>query len=476
MGQAAEPGWATAALACRQQMEAWIDRALARHAAVPYMGSHDEGEFLASWFTHHLLTGDERIIAFARSLCDGFAEWVAKNYMHGYPSRAEAHHGPENYNYFLLRLWQVDRYGPAAELLVDAAHHVGNWAPGVPDWFDWESGWFVNWWTGAKEVGGPETRFEVPDHVRLIQLALAGYHVTEEAKYLDLSVRWSRRWAQAIRDAPLGQPPLELIPPGAEPDSEQLSVASSRHHLTPDDPRVEPHVAAGTIDALLDLWQLTDEALFRDAARKLCEALIPELGDAYAEPPGGYLIQYRARTGDTSLDERIIEALEPLREPTPGNPLMVIESSGSGPVRGIGGRWDMIRWGYRQPDGSILPEQALSCASMALGYALTGDVEWARRAMELAALRIKLAARSLRDGRESGCLGDTTHAAAAGNGRCSGYGCMTTAYYPLVAGAVRRFGQEELDPRLPQTPLPPQMATLIRPAPCNEAPRLYQGS
>ncbi len=472
MPEGTEQQWVKAALACREQMDRWIDQALARHESVPYMGGPDEGEFLSSWFSHYLLTGDERIIQFARQMCDGFRQHAAANFFHGYPPQAEAHHGTENYNYFLLRLWRVDRYAPAGELLVDAAHHVGNWVSEVPAWFDWDSGWFVNWWTGTRQIGGPQTRFEVPDHFRLIQLALAGYHVTAESKYLDLCILWSRRWAEAILQAPLGNPPLEMIPPGSNPDPEELRVASCRHHLTADDPLVEPHVASGTLDALLDLWELTDEEVFRNAARKLCEALIPELGDPAAEPPAGYLMQYRARTGDTSLDERILEALGPLRTPTEGNPLMVIESFGSGPVRGIGKRWDMVRWGYRQMDGSIQPEQAHSCASMALGYALTGEVEWARRALELAALRMKLACQTLRDGRITGCSGDTIHAVAAGNGRCSGYGCMTAAYYPLVAGAIRRFGQEELDERL-EPPVPPDVATLMRPAPCTEPAKIY---
>ena len=82
--------------------------------------------------------------------------------------------------------------------------------------------------------------------------------------------------------------------------------------------------------------------------------------------------------------------------------------------------------------------------------------------------RLKMARQTLRDGRITGCSGDSTHAAAAGNGRCSGYGCMTAAFYPLVGGAVRRFGQDELDPRLPAMPLADDVATLVRPAPSQE--------
>jgi len=41
-------------------MQWWINDALHCHAEVRHRGGHDEGSFIASWFTHYLVFGEER--------------------------------------------------------------------------------------------------------------------------------------------------------------------------------------------------------------------------------------------------------------------------------------------------------------------------------------------------------------------------------------------------------------------------------
>ena len=103
------PHWAAAFFAVRREMYQWITDALHRHASIPYGGGHDEGSFIASWLTDHLLFGDERVLDFARFLRDGFAEWSREHLLHGFYRSGEAHHQTEIYNCFLARLCGCSR-------------------------------------------------------------------------------------------------------------------------------------------------------------------------------------------------------------------------------------------------------------------------------------------------------------------------------------------------------------------------------
>jgi hypothetical protein len=109
----------------------------------------------------------------------------------------------------------------------------------------------------------------------------------------------------------------------------------------------------------------------------------------------------------------------------------------------IGRRRDQIRWGYQQSEGSIHMESSPSPACLMLGYTISSDLGLAERALAKARRRMELAAFVLRDGREHGCGAHSVHAVAAGHGRATGAGCVTTTLYPFALGAFRYAGVDE---------------------------------
>lgn len=82
--------------------------------------------------------------------------WASEAFHHGYyRADAEAHHHTENFTRVVARLWLVDRLDESyRSALLDLAHHLGNWEPGVPAWYDWEAHRFRDGYLGTQRVGG----------------------------------------------------------------------------------------------------------------------------------------------------------------------------------------------------------------------------------------------------------------------------------------------------------------------------------
>lgn len=533
------PDWADAFFELRDEMQRWIEASLSRQEQIPYRGGHDEGTFIASWFGHHLLFGEPRVLDFARYLRDGFAEWSRDHMLHGFYREGEAHHQTEIYTFFLSRLWQVAPDDRTAELILDAAHHIGNWVEGYPDWYDWDERRFLSWQIGTERVGTDDASgYEVPDHFRLIQIALVAHRISGQQRYLDLCTGYADRWAKAILEAPADEPPtvLRWDATGRERPEERAALGAHHHGDWPLE-RVEPHVPAGTIDVMLDLYALTGEQRYAYAARRLCEALLPALADPYSNPPGALLMRYRATTGDLSLDDAVLERLtgsidqmlqgldgmlrfleqtqisgyalaaarlyssladnpfaaDRLEEyarryhdlvgerPATGareeTPVLVVETLNPEPVAGIGKRRDMVRWAWENRLGGLRPTSCPPPPSLVLAWQITRDDELVAHALRAVGRRVGLARRSLRDGRHHGCAGTSIGAVASGHGRDGGYGNVTGAFYP-AAGLLRDLSVERPIVRVRQPGgaphLPPEVAMLVRP----DAPeaRLYNDS
>jgi len=174
---------AEAADAFLDEMRAWVEAVLEAHADGFVSDSHDGGTFMVPWGVHARATGDRRAVEFMRRYRDGAkARFEASDqWLDGYWRRQEAHHGPEHFGLFLRALWELDpKDAETVRQFEDAAEHVGNWKPGLPDWYDWDRDVFRSFFLGTEHVGEPGP--DVPEHVRFVALALTAREMTGKGR------------------------------------------------------------------------------------------------------------------------------------------------------------------------------------------------------------------------------------------------------------------------------------------------------
>ncbi|UCH35047.1 MAG: hypothetical protein JSV65_01475 [Armatimonadota bacterium] len=433
------PPWAAAQFRLRQAVGDWVRAAVSRQRRIPWQGGHDEGTFTASWFGYYLLTGDEAVLDFLRWLRDGLLDWGHRHLFHGYYAEGEVHHQPENFIFFLPRLWHADPDPRVAEALNDAAHHAGNWVEGVPPWYDWDRHRFRSWRLGTREVvAEPPHDIERPDHFRIIEMALCAYRAVGDERYLDLARDFCGRWAREILDSDT-LPAVQLLTmpfaEGAYSDN-QVQAANG-----PPEQRLELHIGAGTTDVLLDLFSITREDILAAAARKILASGMAHLGEPYGHPFAAALRAYRTTTADTTLDDDIAARIHSADEEVE-SAMLVAAPRGPHPM-GVGQRRDQVRWVISRDGERWEPDDRPSPPALVLAWDVTGDERLAAQAMRTAAERIELAAAALSDGREHGCGARSISAVASGHGRNSGIGEVTGVLYPLALGAHRRFGADD---------------------------------
>ena len=445
------PAWAREQLALRDVMGRWIASSGREQRLMPYRGGkrhHDEGSFTAAWCGHHLLTGDPIVLEFMHWLRDEYLAYSIDHQVHGYDEWGEVHHQPEHYMVFLTRLWHLDKSDRRTiDALVDAAHHTGNWIPGVTPWYDWENHRFLSWSIGTRLVQDyPPYDFNVPDHFKPVQMALTAHLATGQDRYLDLCCDYADMWTGSILEADDDDPPCLLY--NQELDRSERERLYGKHNAralrmyydAPPSVRVEQHLAAASLEILLDLFTLTGNGRYVDAVRKLVPYIVEANSDPEVEMPAMFLTKYREATGDTSFDGQIGDQLEG-RKPVDISRLVLLAPAtherNAGATGRMGWRQDSVRWGYQGDDGIISPDPGPSPSALMLGYAIDGDLSMATRALAVARRRMELATFVLRDGREHGCAAHSIHAVAAGHGRATGAGCVTTTLYPFALGSYR---------------------------------------
>ena len=426
----------------RDEMGRWLEQSMRMDGPGPHGGGEDEANYALAWLPHYLVTGNPKVGEHFRHLLDCLAGWVQRECLHGYEPEAEAHHGTEPFLLFLPRyigLFPDDQ--KAKSLLEDAAHHIGNWVKGIPEWYDYDRDCFYSYHLGTRTViREPKFEYEAAEHFRFIHIALAAHRVLGDDKYLEWALRYGRGRAQRIAAA---EPPMPLLwdlnGKGLRENDvagQNLhGLAASGHHV-PGDPLagIENLLASGAIYALGDLYLLSKEEIFKDAARRIMEPLVPMLADPYHDPAAAAISYYRWTFGDTSLDDGIIGIVRKFPAEPPDELAMVFPQERKRREPGVGRRNDMLYWGAWSDDGSVKPIQEPSTAALALAYQLTGEVEFATRAFRSAATRLGMARRVLRGGREHSDMGGAVCSVAAGHGRNWGQGAVTGCYGPLLLG------------------------------------------
>ena len=298
----------------RAEMSRWLAQSRRMDGPGPNGGGEDEANYSLAWFPHYLVTGEAPTADLFRALLEALGGWGERECHNGYEPEAEAHHGTEPFLLFLPRyLGLFPEDDGARTLLSDAARHVGNWGDGTPDWYDYDRDSFLHYRIGSRVVGtDPDEAFEVAEHFRFLHIALAAYRVTGEARYFDWSVRYGAEWARRLNAAAPGPLPVMWTQDGEGvyerymKSARQRGMSAASHHVA-GDPLigVEVLLASGALHAFGDLFALTGDPTYQDAARRSVAPLVEELGDPYVDPGADAVAYYRVAFGDDSIDDAI---------------------------------------------------------------------------------------------------------------------------------------------------------------------------
>ena len=458
----------------RNEMGRWLKQSMLLDPPGPNDGGEDEANYALAWFPHYLITGDATVLQHFDTLKAALLGWVKRDCLHGYEPKAEAHHGPEPFLLFLPRyIGLMPEDAEATNLLTDAAEHIGNWVPEIPPWYDYDRDTFIGYNIGSRDVMNDEKNsYEMAEHFRFIHIALAAYRVTGEERYLTWALRYGRKRAERLIDAPDPMPLLWTLDgkglDEAAVDAKNLHrLVASSHHI-PGDPLagIEVLLASGAIYALGDLYLLSGEEIFKTAAKRIVAPLVTSLGDPFNDPAAAALSYYRWTFENIGFDAAIRAELEDLPDESPELLALVFPQENRRREPGVGKRADMAYWGEWSDDGSVKPIREPSTATLTLAYQVTGEITYAARALQSAGTRLSMARRVLRGGREHADMGGAVCSVAAGHGRNWGQGAVTACYGPLLLGTreVQSEVTQLLEVRQGDTQSHPQvLLSLVRP-------------
>jgi len=410
-----------------QELGDWLHQVMPGHMARGWQGIHDEGTFLTAWAGYYAYTQDPRVPALAMDLFDKWDRWARRHFLHGYHPTQEVHHGTEHFLIFLDWFYRVAPENPRArKTLEDGTRHVGNWAEGVPPWFDWKTRRYVSYSLGTQAVGAEG--FNFVDHLRLLHMAMSGYRATGNARYLDLSLRYGRVWAEAIRDLP--EVPL-FLDADAQSAAQYAGLLQSFLKAAPRDftplARLENHIASGSPKLLREIGAATGEPVFRQAALRLGRACVPHLASSIANPAGQVVCSLLAdgwAPDALGISDATFAHWDTAQD-LEGQLLAVDVDRSPDGAAGIGYRFDMPTYLIGR-NGTWRPVQTPAPANLMLAWSITGQETFAVDACSLALGKLQLARQVFRDGRHHGCTAQSIAAAVRGHGRCWGAGDVSS--------------------------------------------------
>ena len=428
------PGLTEACQGFLAEVGDWTGACVRDLSAEPPTNGHDQATFTVAWAPYIEATNDVRALGFMVQLRDKIRDhFVATGaWRHGYWTMQEAHHGTEHFELFLGTLWGLGP-GDAAtvEQLVDAAEHFGNWVPEIPPWFDWGAGLFRSFHFGTEGVKpAPGTRVNVADHLRCVNICMIAHRMTGEQRYLDLSVLYAGRWADAVNAA--DRLPVGLTEDGGvyslpqESDAVYRAFAGQAPDLAQDVDRAENLLASGAVNTWLALWGTTADTRFRQAAEKVTDVVATQLGDPDAGAGADVIRACRRWTNDRRYDRAVLDTV---RELAPfGFSALSIDPAPErqGRASGIGKRKDMPIW---CEDGA---PRRHSPMLLALAAEITEDERLATRSVDIGRAYLALARKAYAHGREHGCSARSVSAIARGHGRENNAGVVTAVLAPVM--------------------------------------------
>ena len=407
-----------------QELRTWIYRCLEMYGNVEPADGHDQLTYTTGWAPYLEHVADDQVISFLKSSRDKAAKHFRANGMwkHGYWKQQEAHHGTEHYDLFLRFLFEIDPDDEdTRRQLIDAIEHMANLIPEIPDWFNQSTGLFHSFWFGTDHVGKDgDDGANVPEHLRCVNLCLLAYRISQDGRYRSLAQEYAGRWAEAICATDIL--PIALASSGPV-YSLQGEAESVRNPL-----RAENLLASNGIGAFLDLWKLTGEGTFLNAAERLLDILSDGLIDPDAGVAADAIRHYRRITGKTRYDSKVLDVCQRL---SPENITQIgiephVDRPGPAVRIGIGKRGDMPDWfedGARRRHNPIL---------LSVAAEISGDASLGAIALDIGRAYFVLGRKAFSDGRKHGCSSRSVSAVARGHGRDNHAGVTTAVLGPIT--------------------------------------------
>jgi len=211
------PDWAVLQKAFLDGIDQYLDVEIQK-PNTKNIRNHEAGGQFRIAFPHLLTRSREDVKTFMKEYMENYRKFQTTSLYHGYINCNEVHHDVETFIYFQnpLLYYQFPGHETALESILDFVEHVGNWAEGVPDWYDWEKHGFVSMYLGTREVKNyPPYDYQEANHLRFSDEAMIAWLYTKEQKYLDLVCDYCDRWCDHIEAAPEHGPiPCQIMPEG----------------------------------------------------------------------------------------------------------------------------------------------------------------------------------------------------------------------------------------------------------------------
>jgi hypothetical protein len=424
-------------------LHTWTEVCKEKYESAAVIDDPDQALFMTAWEPYLQIAGDSHIETFLANQRDLIRDYFVETeqWAHGYWRFQDGQGGTEHFNRFLNMLARLKpRDVHTRAQILDAAEHLGNWVEEVPAWFDWERGLFRSVFLGTEEVGqGEGTEINIPDHLRMANLALLAYRISNRHCYLDLAAACAKPWCKAILQG--SRLPFGLLP-DARTTGEVIPLYSLDHaqaslyrpffgpvgeEIDPPRARAEAFLAADGVQVFLQVWRYVGKKEFLHTAERLLDVLVGELEDPDAGAAADAVRTYWRMTGRDRYNGVVLAAVQKLQ----GVEVHELSLAEAGPrlkVRpgGVGKGLDMLIW---QEDG--LPRRC-SPILLALAAEMTADERLAARALDLGYAYFKVARQVLLDGRSKASSARTISAVSRGSGRENHAGVTTAVLKPIL--------------------------------------------
>lgn len=429
-------------VACNNMLKTlknWADMCIREFSFSEPNNSHDQLTYTVGFAPLYKYQNDEKILTFMKNERDKMKNYFEKNgeWLYGYWKKQEAHHGTEHFDLFIRELYKLDKNDEETiKTMTDVANIITHENENVPKWYNSENNLFNSMFLGSQVVGESlENNMNVPEHLRIINLILLAYEMTENKKYLEFSERYMEKWTSALlTDIPLGVNQNGSIY-AFEKENEQLY--RSFVEMMPSDmnnvvDKTENIFASEGVDVLLYLYKYTKNDVYLKCAENLIDVLVSQICDVDAGSVCGVIRMYRNITGKNTYDKLVIDTAKTYNLDEIDT--ISLEPCNRGIKKGMGSKESGIG---KRVDLSLYYENDKSRKCNPLVVALAAEIQMdkklAAQAVNLASSYLQLAIEVYPSGRHHGCCATSVSAIARGHGREDNFGMVTAVLDPIMS-------------------------------------------